>query len=409
MRVGIVGSSIGGCAAAGAVRRTYPKAGITVFERSKVRLNGMGTGLTVPHDLLEKLRLKRMIQHMPIQVPISSRIGFVSDEGDAREVWRQGLQLSTVNWKDLYKVLLDNISDTTVRYGATVTEVRELDDSAEITFDDSSKEQCDWVVGADGIGSTLRDSISPESVPNYSGYFAWRGICNLRTVPKCILEQLLSSIIYYLFSDGHMIVYRIPSESGFLANWVLYQQMPIEVLRLFVGEQMTLHGVDWKPKHVAELQEHMKNLPTVAQDLINSSDMRMLQVVKTHMPKRLATARCCLLGDAACLLPPPVGGGAVKAIQDALGLLEFSPSASLKENLDIWKSARLDANAKLSAMGSAIQKEFILEPPDWSRFTTKKFLGWFQELMQEKTRGWYTDIAASKKESKVPYKYRVSS
>ena len=49
-------------------------------------------------------------------------------------------------------------------------------DGAALEFTDGTREEGDLVIGADGIWSSVREQILPQSLPAYCGYVAWRGL-----------------------------------------------------------------------------------------------------------------------------------------------------------------------------------------------------------------------------------------
>jgi 2-polyprenyl-6-methoxyphenol hydroxylase-like FAD-dependent oxidoreductase len=59
----------------------------------------------------------------------------------------------------------------TVRHGITVRNVEERDDACWVTLSDGEQRRCEFVVGADGIGSRTREMIFPDAPkPAYSGH-----------------------------------------------------------------------------------------------------------------------------------------------------------------------------------------------------------------------------------------------
>lgn len=63
-----------------------------------------------------------------------------------------------------------------VRYATTVASVGGPAKEPEVAFSDGSRDQFDLVVGADGIGSAVREVIYPGIEPAYRSFCAWRTV-----------------------------------------------------------------------------------------------------------------------------------------------------------------------------------------------------------------------------------------
>jgi 2-polyprenyl-6-methoxyphenol hydroxylase-like FAD-dependent oxidoreductase len=77
----------------------------------------------------------------------------------------------------LHGILADRVkaSGVTVRLGLGVREIEAGDGFSGVTLDDGSRDRFDLVVGADGIGSRVRQLIMPEvAQPRFTGQGAWR-------------------------------------------------------------------------------------------------------------------------------------------------------------------------------------------------------------------------------------------
>jgi FAD-dependent urate hydroxylase len=62
------------------------------------------------------------------------------------------------------------------RIGTTVTAVQRCDGQMSVSFDDDLPTRYDLVVGADGIGSTMRRCLFELPGPTYAGQMAWRSV-----------------------------------------------------------------------------------------------------------------------------------------------------------------------------------------------------------------------------------------
>src|SRR5207302_11082348 len=86
--------------------------------------------------------------------------------------------------------------------------------SVAVAFADGSSRRCDLLVGADGVGSTLRSLLLPGVEPRYAGYVAWRGTVSEDLLSPATFRALDGAITYQKFPASHILVYPIPSKDG---------------------------------------------------------------------------------------------------------------------------------------------------------------------------------------------------
>ncbi|PJI95835.1 2-polyprenyl-6-methoxyphenol hydroxylase-like FAD-dependent oxidoreductase [Acidovorax sp. 69] len=79
----------------------------------------------------------------------------------------------------LAKILADatRASGADVRLGCSFTKIHQDAEGAEVHFTDGQSRRYDLVIGADGLYSTVREAIFPDSEkPKYSGQAVWRAV-----------------------------------------------------------------------------------------------------------------------------------------------------------------------------------------------------------------------------------------
>jgi 2-polyprenyl-6-methoxyphenol hydroxylase-like FAD-dependent oxidoreductase len=77
----------------------------------------------------------------------------------------------------LHGLLLETVGDDALALGSEVVGCRDLDDRVAVTLADGRTAEGDVLVGADGVGSTIRRLLHPaERPPRASGLFALRGV-----------------------------------------------------------------------------------------------------------------------------------------------------------------------------------------------------------------------------------------
>ena len=212
LRVGVVGGSIGGLTAA--VLLHEMGCDVQVFERSGAALQGRGAGIVV----------------LPMTERYFTELGTSLGAGGAtaREValtltnWsyidRDGTivdEAATHNrftsWNTLYRALLERLPPERYHLGYRATGVAPSAESATVEFAGGGTRSFDLVVGADGIGSTVREEVAPGTPTTYAGYVAWRGTVLERDLSPGTAEIFADAMVYQVLERSHILVYASPS------------------------------------------------------------------------------------------------------------------------------------------------------------------------------------------------------
>jgi 2-polyprenyl-6-methoxyphenol hydroxylase-like FAD-dependent oxidoreductase len=171
----IVGAGIGGLAAAMALRRDGWDVRV-VEQASSPRELGFALALA-PNALaaLRELGLKDAVLSRGAEVK-----SFEVRRPDGRVMKRVDLHGDAVQSivllrPALHGLLLETVGPDALLLGRRVTAVETT--PAEVVLDDGSRIHGDVVVGADGVGSAVRQALHPEEPPpRPSGYHALRGV-----------------------------------------------------------------------------------------------------------------------------------------------------------------------------------------------------------------------------------------
>ena len=135
LRVGIIGGSIAGCAAAAALIRSGCDA--HVFERSSTGLMDRGAGIAIPGPLRKDLMGKG---YLPDEFPnceMKQRWWqFPDGSSEGRRVWTQATPAFANNWGNLWQALRRNVPDQNYHDGKTLLDFDETTDSVSAQFSD---------------------------------------------------------------------------------------------------------------------------------------------------------------------------------------------------------------------------------------------------------------------------------
>lgn len=99
------------------------------------------------------------------------------DQDRVRE--KTGFGTIAIHRANLVKVLANHIPIERIHLGKRLDRVEQKDGKVQAFFEDGTSVESDFLIGADGIKSKVRQSIFPESKIRYSGQTCWRGIAHI--------------------------------------------------------------------------------------------------------------------------------------------------------------------------------------------------------------------------------------
>jgi 2-polyprenyl-6-methoxyphenol hydroxylase-like FAD-dependent oxidoreductase len=246
LRVGIVGGSISGCAAAVMLRRHGHD--VTVFERSKRGLLSRGVGISTRPIVLERLSAHDLIgRDFPsITIRTDRWIGRRERAGPAGHVAGAFIHrdpLVALNWGDLFDDLRRQIPPSVYRLGAEVEAIEaERGSTSAVRLADGSEHVFDLVVCADGYRSLGRASLFPQNELRYRGYVLWRGLLDESELTNSVLlDDGVSRVAY---PGGYGVFYYVPGGRTARAtgrrsvNWGVYLQVPPLELDGFLTDRL---------------------------------------------------------------------------------------------------------------------------------------------------------------------------
>jgi 2-polyprenyl-6-methoxyphenol hydroxylase-like FAD-dependent oxidoreductase len=176
MRVGIIGGSIAGCAAAALLHRNGHE--VTVFERSESDLVSRGAGILMATSAWQDMKAQGLVDGtLPACRADSSRL-VTRASGTGQQRWLGDLKMSftLLNWAYLYQGLRRRVPDDRYRSDAAVERIEAAPHGTTLHFLAGGSLDFDLVVCADGYRSLGRGLIDPGAAPAYRGMVLWRGL-----------------------------------------------------------------------------------------------------------------------------------------------------------------------------------------------------------------------------------------
>jgi len=291
-RILVVGAGIGGLCAARAIAMAGHDP--VILERSPAGTT-LGAGLVLWPNAVHALDALRHGEAVRTVAAPARRTVFRNARGrtlsktDIEAVAdSEGAPMLVVERPDLQEVLAEGV---TVSHDVEVSAV----DERGVTLADGDRVGGDAIIGADGIGSVVREHVSPGARPIETGYTVIRGVAD---------HDIGSGETFEAWGSGRLVGgAALPAGRSY---W--FYEAPSES----IDGRAAVAGIDaerWPP-------------PTPAQVAATQSETVLVNRILRMDPLRTWTrGTVTLLGDAAHAMEPNLGQGAAQAIEDSQALL----------------------------------------------------------------------------------------
>lgn len=331
----LVGGGIGGLAAALAIARTGRP--VHVVEQAQ-EFTELGAGLQLAANatrVLDELDVLGDAEDVAVRPERAVMMHAVTGEPLTAlclgETYRKhyGHPYLVLHRGDLLTILLERCrahGEVTLENGRTVVAVTHRQDGAEVRFADGTSYECDVLVGADGLRSTVRRLLSDDEAV-HTGYVTYRGAVPVELVPG---GEVSPDVVVWIGPGMHLVHY--PIRQGGLYN----QAAVFRSDGYFAGRD------EWGTPE--ELDERFSRAcPQVRTALsLLRRDRRWAVCDRKPLPAWVE-GRVALLGDAAHPMVQYLAQGACQALEDARALafaLDAQPS-SVDRALAAYERIRL--------------------------------------------------------------------
>jgi 2,6-dihydroxypyridine 3-monooxygenase len=375
-RVAVIGGSLGGLIA-GLVLRDAG-CDVTIYERSRSRLEGRGAGIVLHPETVRYLEANRLLDLA--SVSSSARVlRYFTRDGSV--LLDQPVHYLFTSYATLYGALLGFMDRERYRLGSELVVLNRNDDRVVMRFADGGAAESELLVGADGIHSTVRRLLFPEVRPRFAGYVGWRGTLDAGALPPPSRE-LVPYLAYFVGGHSHVLSYPIPSADGARGtsmNWVWYRNVTEgELDRLMTDRAGVRHDLSLPPgaapDHDVEALRAaaVAELPPQLAALVQASPDPFVQVIVDLEVPWMVAGRACLVGDAAFALRPHIAAGTAKAAADAHALGEAIAGADgdVPAALASWQPRQLALGratvARARDLGNRVQFHGTYVPGDRS-------------------------------------------
>lgn len=282
-----------------------------IFERAP-GLSEVGAGITLWSNaiaVLEHLGVAEAVRAVS-EPSRGGVIGLANGEilveasADDLEIGDRPLELWAAHRIELQRALYEQLPPDAVHFGMPLRRFHRTSKGVVAEFEHHPDVESSLLVGADGIGSIVRDAIRGASRPRYAGYVCWRGVC---PIPRdwCGVPGEFWGI-----GDRFGVV-RLP---GNRLYW-------FAVVTAAEGSSL-YHGgsrgrLGFKPLLLERFGHYAFSVPEILQKTY--PDAIVFRDIIDRPPERgWSSGSVVLLGDAAHSTTPNMGQGAGMAMESAL-------------------------------------------------------------------------------------------
>ena len=323
----IIGGSMGGLFAALYLQKRGWQA--DVFERIGSPLSGRGAGITTHDEMMSA------IADVAGEVPSDFGVHFEWREtldAAGNIIGRMQRSQIATSWTLLWQILRRQLPDTNYHAGRDFARYEETGDGVAAIFSDGSRETGDVLIGADGFRSVVRSQFLPDAQPVYAGYVAWRGLIDESALSPATRDAIFLKFMFHLPPGEQVIGYPVAGPDNNVTpghrNWNVLWYRPTteaELRRLFTDDSGTYHPLGIPPpliskEVIAALKADAEMLPPQFREAYACVKQPILQPIYDLDPPHMVAGRVALVGDAAFVARPHLGGGVVKAAQDCEAL-----------------------------------------------------------------------------------------
>ena len=204
---------------------------------------------------------------------------------------------------DLLDALASGLDRSAIHLGHTLAGLEEQSDRIILSFANGTRVETEFLIGADGVKSVVRQALYGADNPTYTGQMVWRALLDASKVPSEVLEPYGHT--QWVGPGCHFIGYYI--RGGKLVNIVTQQDT----------DQWVEEG--WSTR--GDPEEMRRSFPSPEPRLA-----RLLSVIDQCSKWGLFTrpitgnwgrGRIQLIGDAAHAMLPSAGQGACQAFEDS--------------------------------------------------------------------------------------------
>lgn len=355
-RAVVIGGSMSGLLSGLLLRRAGWD--VHVFERVETALSGRGAGIVAQSQLIVRLR-ELGLPTEDLGVSITTR-KILDREGRVTEQVEYPQALTS--WERVYRLLRDALPADQYHRGRGLASFEQDSDRVIAHFANGEAVQCDLLVGADGIRSTVRGQALPEVMPQYAGYSAWRALIAESAIPPATHRDIFEFMSFTLPPGEQFLGYPVAGPDNDLREghrrynviWYRPADESTKLQWLLTDDSGKTHAISIPPplirkEAIDEMHADARRLlGPQFREIVKLMNEPILQPIYDLMTPRMAVGRVAIVGDAAFVARPHVGAGVSKAADDAAALVEaLGRDDNVESALNAFEAARMPENRRI--------------------------------------------------------------
>lgn len=320
MKVAIIGAGIGGLTVAMALKKA--NISFRIFEAAPA-IQPVGAGIIMANNAMQVFRYFGVDQAVsqkgnPIGVTNLAKPDFTPLAYISLDSFEKKFQLQNhaIHRADLHQVLTAKVGDEQIDTNKKLVEIHRNTSAYELIFEDGSVVSAEYIIGADGIKSKVRELLFDENTYRNARQICWRGVLDFQ-LPQRYRHELVEA-----WGRGRRFGFVQLNERE------VYWYLLVNSGLLTSKDKLTDLVQSFHPLAT----ELIKNTPA---GKVIRADLYDLKPVHCWYNNK-----ACLLGDAAHATTPNLGQGACQAIEDAYVLSRLLEKYSLEKSMQLYPEIR---------------------------------------------------------------------
>lgn len=336
MKIAVVGAGIGGLTVAALLQEHGHE--VKVFEKNQ-KLSEVGAGIGIGGNVIDKLHNHDLAKGIKNAGQIIDTLAIADNSGTALSKIK--LKRNTINLtlerQSLLETIQSYVQSSSIYTGYQVLSIENEANKVTVHFEKHEAETFDLCIGADGLHSSVRASVAPNTKVNYQGYTVFRGLVN------DVQLKDANTATEYWSKQGRVGIVPL------LNNKVYW----------FIAINAKIHNTEYQTYGKPHLQARFNHFPNEVREVLDKQSETGILLHNIYDLKPLKTFvynRTVLLGDAAHATTPNLGQGAGQAMEDAIVLANCLETYDFDQALERYDKLRVKHTKKIIKKSRKIGK-----------------------------------------------------